>query len=70
VEGSCEHGNEPSGSIKCWEILERVTASQGGLQLLGDSCSKRFNIYELKPGGLHEKHAEATWNFGTISAFA
>jgi hypothetical protein len=19
---SCEHGNEPSGSIKCWEILE------------------------------------------------
>jgi hypothetical protein len=21
--GSCEHGNEPSGSIKCfWEILE------------------------------------------------
>jgi hypothetical protein len=22
VAGSCEHGNEPSGSIKCWEILE------------------------------------------------
>jgi hypothetical protein len=22
VEGSCEHGNEPSGCIKCWEILE------------------------------------------------
>jgi hypothetical protein len=22
VEGSCEHGNESSGSIKCWEILE------------------------------------------------
>jgi hypothetical protein len=22
VEGSCEHGNEPSGSIKCWEFLE------------------------------------------------
>jgi hypothetical protein len=21
-EGSCEHGNEPSGSIKCWEVLE------------------------------------------------
>jgi hypothetical protein len=20
--GSCEHGNEPSGSIKCWELLE------------------------------------------------
>jgi hypothetical protein len=22
MEGSCEHGNEPSDSIKCWEILE------------------------------------------------
>jgi hypothetical protein len=22
VEGSCEHGNEPLGSVKCWEILE------------------------------------------------
>jgi hypothetical protein len=22
VEGSCEHGNETSGSIKCWDVLE------------------------------------------------
>jgi hypothetical protein len=22
VEGSCEHGIEPSGSIKCWEVLD------------------------------------------------
>jgi hypothetical protein len=22
VAGSCEHGNEPSGSIKCGEFLE------------------------------------------------
>jgi hypothetical protein len=22
VEGSCEHGNKPSGSIKCWKVLE------------------------------------------------
>jgi hypothetical protein len=28
VEGSCEDGNEPSGSLKCWEVL---TASQEGL---------------------------------------
>jgi hypothetical protein len=20
--GSCEHGNEPTGSTKCWEVLE------------------------------------------------
>jgi hypothetical protein len=24
VEGSCEHGDEPSGSIKCWEVLEQL----------------------------------------------
>jgi hypothetical protein len=22
VQGPCEHGNEPSGFIKCWKILE------------------------------------------------
>jgi hypothetical protein len=22
VEGSCEQSSEPSGSIKCWEVLE------------------------------------------------
>jgi hypothetical protein len=22
VKGSFEHGNEPSGSIKCWEVVE------------------------------------------------
>jgi hypothetical protein len=25
VEGSCEHGNESSGFIKFWEILEKVS---------------------------------------------
>jgi hypothetical protein len=24
LEGSCEHGNELSGSIKCWEIFEQL----------------------------------------------
>jgi hypothetical protein len=24
MEGSCEHGNEPLGSIKCWEVLQWV----------------------------------------------
>jgi hypothetical protein len=22
VKGSCDHGDEPSGSIKCWDVLE------------------------------------------------
>jgi hypothetical protein len=25
VVDSCEHGNETSGSIKCWEFLELLT---------------------------------------------
>jgi hypothetical protein len=25
VEGSCEHGNEPSDSIKYWEVLEGMS---------------------------------------------
>jgi hypothetical protein len=29
VEGSCEHGNEFSGSIKCWELLTICTT--GGI---------------------------------------
>jgi hypothetical protein len=34
MEGSCEHGNEHSGSIKCWEISgvsAQIAASQEGL---------------------------------------
>jgi hypothetical protein len=34
VEGSCEHGNKPSVSIKYWEVLAiaaQLMASQEGL---------------------------------------
>jgi hypothetical protein len=24
VESSCEHGDEPSGYIKCWETIEQL----------------------------------------------
>jgi hypothetical protein len=24
VEGSCEHGDETSGSLKSWEVLEKL----------------------------------------------
>jgi hypothetical protein len=41
VEGSCEHGNDPSGSIKCWEIFEymRLAASQEGLSPMDLECN-------------------------------
>jgi hypothetical protein len=25
VAGCCKHGNEPSGTIKCWEILYQLS---------------------------------------------
>jgi hypothetical protein len=32
MEGSCEHGNEPLASIKCWEIVAaQLAAFQEGL---------------------------------------
>jgi hypothetical protein len=35
VEGSCEHGNEPSGYIQFWKnsgVAERLTASHEALR--------------------------------------
>jgi hypothetical protein len=45
VAGSCEHGNEPSGSIKCGEFLDYLSvllASQEGL------CSMELVSFILK----------------------
>jgi hypothetical protein len=28
VEGSCDHGNEPSGTVKCWETLKYMNDCQ------------------------------------------
>jgi hypothetical protein len=41
VESSCERGNEPSGSIKCWELPNGCTTCglSCGTQLHGVSCS-------------------------------
>jgi hypothetical protein len=46
VEGSCKHGNEPSSSINCWEILEWLVASQKGTRPHGGQCH-----YMLLPVG-------------------
>jgi hypothetical protein len=35
VKGSCEHGNKPWGSIKCWKILE-LAAPQEGLSSVSE----------------------------------
>ena len=45
VGGSCECGNEPSGSIKCGEFLDQAEdrfASQEGLCCMGQ-ISKKLN---------------------------
>jgi hypothetical protein len=44
VEGSCEHGNEPPGSIKCWEVLgvaAQLAASQEGLSSMSESGKEK-----------------------------
>jgi hypothetical protein len=41
VAGCCEHGDETSDSIKCWEFLDQLSvllASQEGL------CSMEFSF--------------------------
>jgi hypothetical protein len=37
VEGSCEHGNELSSSMKCWKfflVAPQIAASQEGLSYM------------------------------------
>jgi hypothetical protein len=39
VEGSCERGDEPTGSIKCWEssrVAAQLAASQEGLSSMSE----------------------------------
>jgi hypothetical protein len=45
VEGSCGHGNELSGSIKCWEAAQ-LAACQEGLSSMSECCCKM--LYYLK----------------------
>jgi hypothetical protein len=42
VAGSCEHGNEPSGSIKCGEFLDYLSVLLGSQE----------EIYSLELGSL------------------
>jgi hypothetical protein len=53
VEGYCEHINEPSGSIKCWEILEWLSdgrllkkESAPWIWLVGWFSETRYNRFE------------------------
>jgi hypothetical protein len=51
VEGSCEHGNEPSGSIKFWEVPEWL---QTGRSPEGLSSMKFVRPYWMdENGNLH-----------------
>jgi hypothetical protein len=52
VESSCELGNEPSGSIKCWDLLSGCTSCglSSGTQLhrvsyLVSSVTEKFTSF-------------------------
>jgi hypothetical protein len=46
VEGSCERGNEPPGSIKFWEVLDK--AAQLATSLEGLSTTKPVSAFDYK----------------------
>jgi hypothetical protein len=49
VEGSCEHGDEPSGSLKCWEILEQLHNWRLLKKGSAPQVSKIFLQFQLRP---------------------
>jgi hypothetical protein len=44
VAGSCEHSNEPSGTIKCEEFLDQLNDTQ----LLEDSASWSYLLQKVQ----------------------
>jgi hypothetical protein len=45
VEGFCEHGNEPSGSIKCWKV------DSGGIkEKLNSNNACYHSVSDIKGG--------------------
>jgi hypothetical protein len=51
MAGCCEHGNEPSGSAKCWEFLASWLVYQSLRQLVQaeykEMCEKATNMLIL-----------------------
>jgi hypothetical protein len=71
VEGSCEHGNEPSGSINCWEFLSNCTpggfsrrAQFHEVSYLFTAWRDWFKINVKLPLCLIQHHHESGWGSG------
>jgi hypothetical protein len=56
VEGSCEHDNEPTGSIKCWEVLEKLH----NWQLLKKGSAPRVSNSEIVHDIMRTTHRHRT----------
>jgi hypothetical protein len=75
---SCEHGNEPSGSIRCWQILEYLASRLHGvsffLWVIWQHCQYRDYSVRWQDGGSttgKRFEMEASWpNQRPIPAFA
>jgi hypothetical protein len=48
VEGSCEHGNETSGFIKCWDIFEWLSDSSSWSLLVINITLTTFSGFVIK----------------------
>jgi hypothetical protein len=53
VEGSCEHGDEPSGSLKFWEVLEWLhnwqLLKKGSAPYVSMVYKRALNAYHHRP---------------------
>jgi hypothetical protein len=60
VDGSCEHGNEHSGSIKCWEVHEWLNNwrlfKNGSAPCASEFC---FCVSDLAGGRLQFHNSES-----------
>jgi hypothetical protein len=49
VEGSYEHGNKPSGSIKCWEVFEYLhylrLLKNGSAPSVSDGLTFNYSLF-------------------------
>jgi hypothetical protein len=73
VEGSCEHGNEPSGSIKCWEVLECMhnwrLLKKGSAPRVSEMATAMYTYVETSVHQHTSTHVEITHVVSTLNCY-
>jgi hypothetical protein len=70
LEGSCEHGNELSGSVKCCKILEQLRTQLQVVTLCSSERARRFRgIFRLYFRGRRVSYAQLSAFFSYLLAW-